>query len=66
MSIYRGEFLPGNPTFPTGSAALCKEADGPAEISAPDISYTAEDEIALETFNRNFGKLNYQHGSLLF
>jgi hypothetical protein len=56
MGIYRGEFTPGNPVFPAGSAALCKEAAGPVDILAPDITYTAEDEKALETYNRNFGK----------
>jgi len=54
MGIYRGEFTPGNPVFPAGSAALCKEAAGPVDILAPDITYTAEDEKALETYNRNF------------
>jgi alcohol oxidase len=56
MGVYRGEFTPGNPKFPVGSAALCNEAIGPVAISAPDITYTPEDEKALETYNRNFGK----------
>jgi alcohol oxidase len=57
MGLYRGEFAPGNPTFPAGSAAVCREATGPVDISASDITYTDDDERALETFNRNFGEL---------
>lgn len=55
MGAYRGEFTPGNPIFPAGSGAACKESTGPVDISAPDITYTDEDEKALETYNRNFG-----------
>lgn len=58
MGVYRGEFTPGNPIFPAGSGAACKESTGPVNISAPDITYTDEDEKALETYNRNFGEFS--------
>ncbi|KIM84345.1 alcohol oxidase [Piloderma croceum F 1598] len=54
MGVYRGEFTPGNPIFPASSGAACKESTGPVDISAPDITYTDEDEKALETYNRKF------------
>lgn len=57
MGVYRGEFPPGNPKFVSSSAAACKEASGPVEISAPDITYSSEDEKILENYNRQFGVL---------
>lgn len=59
MGIYRGEFVPGNPTFPAGSDALCKEHSGPIDIAAPDITYSAEDEKVLETYSRNHGGVDF-------
>ncbi|EGN91908.1 hypothetical protein SERLA73DRAFT_117989 [Serpula lacrymans var. lacrymans S7.3] len=54
MGLYRGEFTPGNPTFPTGSEAVCKDHHGPVDVSAPVIAYTPEDEKAIEAYNRNY------------
>lgn len=56
MGVYRGEFLPGNPKFPEGSAAVCKDtATGPVDSKAADITYTEEDDKAIEEYNRNYG-----------
>ncbi|KAH7915215.1 GMC oxidoreductase-domain-containing protein [Hygrophoropsis aurantiaca] len=52
MPSYRGEYQPLHPVFPEGSAAACKESNGPAAIDSPDIVYTAEDDKAIETFHR--------------
>ncbi|KAH7923954.1 alcohol oxidase [Leucogyrophana mollusca] len=52
MPDYRGEYQPLHPVFPEGSAAACKETDGPAAIDAPDIVYTSEDDKAIEIFHR--------------
>jgi len=52
MEVFRGEFAPCHPAFPEGSAAACRETDGPVPIDAPDIEYTNEDEAALEAFSR--------------
>ena len=61
MGIYRGEFLPGHPTFPAGGDALCKDHSTHIDIAAPDIAYSAEDEKALETFIRNRGNYYYYY-----
>ncbi|KIJ67569.1 GMC oxidoreductase [Hydnomerulius pinastri MD-312] len=52
MPHYRGEYQPRHPVFPGGSAAACREHDGPAPIDAPDIVYTVEDDKAIEDFHR--------------
>ncbi|KAG2364370.1 GMC oxidoreductase-domain-containing protein [Suillus spraguei] len=36
-----------------GSAAACGEACGPVDLNAPDIVYTAEDDEAINRFNRD-------------
>ncbi|KII85161.1 hypothetical protein PLICRDRAFT_116683 [Plicaturopsis crispa FD-325 SS-3] len=54
MDAYRGEFVPGNPTFPKDSPVVCKEHDGPVPIDTPDFVYSAEDDKAIEQYNRNF------------
>lgn len=58
LPVYRGEYLPGNPVFPAGSQALCRdEVKGPVDISAEDIRYTSADDEAIEQYNRSFGKV---------
>ncbi|KAF8840047.1 alcohol oxidase [Paxillus ammoniavirescens] len=52
MPHYRGEFQPRHPVFPEGSAAECKENDGPVNMDAPDIVYTAEDDKAIEDYHK--------------
>jgi alcohol oxidase len=56
MPSYRGEVTIDHPRFPEGSAAVCGEATGPVELNAPDIAYTAEDDEAIENFNRDYSK----------
>jgi alcohol oxidase len=53
MPSYRGEVTIGHPDFPEGSAAACGEASGPVDLNAPDIVYTAEDDEAINQFNRD-------------
>ncbi|KAG2357738.1 GMC oxidoreductase-domain-containing protein [Suillus spraguei] len=53
MPSYQGEVAAFHPHFPEGSAAVCKEASGPADLNAPDIIYTAEDDEAIEQFHRD-------------
>ena len=53
MPSYRGEVSVRHPSFPEGSAATCREASGPVEMNAPDIIYTAEDDEAIDKFNRD-------------
>ncbi|KAG2344723.1 alcohol oxidase [Suillus weaverae] len=53
MPSYRGEVAAFHPRFPEGSAAVCGETAGPADLNAPDIIYTAEDDEAIEQFNRD-------------
>jgi alcohol oxidase len=55
MQAYRGEYLPGNPVFAAGSAALCSAHTGPVNIDCPGIVYSKADDEAIENYNRNFG-----------
>ena len=55
MPIFDGELLEGNPTFAKGSSAAYADS-GPADISAPDIIYSADDDEAIDTYIRNFGE----------
>lgn len=49
MAIYRGEFAGDHPRFPAGSkAAVQEKADGPVADNAERISYTKEDDKAIE------------------
>ena len=61
MPSYRGEIAAGHPQFPEGSAAACREATGPVDLNAPDIAYTAEDDEAIEKFNRDCSKSYIWH-----
>lgn len=56
MPSYRGEIPAGHPHFPEGSAAACGETVGPVDLNAPDIAYTAEDDEAIDKFNRDCSK----------
>lgn len=48
-AIYRGELPSGHPSFPAGSAAAAQPAaDGPVPADAPRITYTREDDAAIE------------------
>lgn len=52
MACYRGECYQKHPVFPTGSQATCKENAKPADMHAPDIQYTEEDDRAIDEFTR--------------
>ncbi|THG94131.1 hypothetical protein EW026_g7277, partial [Hermanssonia centrifuga] len=54
MACYRGEYVPNHPQFSESSSALCKGEIRPADIGAPDIEYTEEDEKAIEAYTRKF------------
>ncbi|KAG1859687.1 hypothetical protein F4604DRAFT_1957940 [Suillus subluteus] len=53
MPSYRGEVPAGHPCFPEGSAAVCRETTGPVDLNAPDLIYTAEDDEAIDRYNRD-------------
>ncbi|KAG1859673.1 GMC oxidoreductase-domain-containing protein [Suillus subluteus] len=53
MPSYRGEVPAGHPCFPEGSAAVCRETTGPVDLNAPDLVYTAEDDEAIDRYNRD-------------
>ena len=58
MPVFRGEPPVLHPAFPEGSrAAVMAEAKGPIPIGAERISYTREDDEAIERFIRGTGKL---------
>ncbi|KAJ7493700.1 GMC oxidoreductase-domain-containing protein [Mycena latifolia] len=52
MDSYRGEYAPGHPQFLEGSQAMCGDAEGPVETSAPEIQYSEEDDKAIDAFHR--------------
>ncbi|KAG1884896.1 GMC oxidoreductase-domain-containing protein [Suillus subluteus] len=54
MPSYRGEVPAGHPCFPEGSAAVCRETTGPVDLNAPDLIYTAEDDEAIDRYNRDW------------
>ncbi|KAJ6541035.1 hypothetical protein DFH09DRAFT_1089596 [Mycena vulgaris] len=56
MDNYRGEFIPGHPAFPADSRATCREAQGPVEMSAPEIQYSPADDEAIDKFHRAKGE----------
>lgn len=50
LPSYRGEFTPGHPEFPSSSAAAVGVTANPTAISAQDLTYTAEDNKAIDTY----------------
>lgn len=55
MDAYRGLFAGHHPKFPQGSEAANEfETNGPVDISAPDIVYTAEDDEAIDDYHKEF------------
>ena len=55
ISFFEGELLIGHPTFAEGSSAAYKETR-PVDIAAPDIEYSAEDDRAIDDYNRKSGE----------
>ncbi|RCI07623.1 hypothetical protein L249_1675 [Ophiocordyceps polyrhachis-furcata BCC 54312] len=52
MPMYRGEMAHCHPPFAAGSAAASIKLDGPLPADAPEIHYSAEDEVVLEKWLR--------------
>ncbi|QRV98993.1 GMC oxidoreductase [Ceratobasidium sp. AG-Ba] len=53
MPCYRGEFAPLHPKYPEGSAAAAVKLDKPLDAtSLKNLTYTAEDDAAIEAFIR--------------
>jgi alcohol oxidase len=55
MASFRGEFKPTHPNLPEGSKAEATAANGPVDVSSPDIVYSLEDNEAIDTFHRETG-----------
>lgn len=58
MDAYRGEFEPGHPRFPKDSAAAVGTANGPVEVSSPDIVYSEDDNKIIDTYHRENSSLH--------
>ncbi|KAG6840583.1 hypothetical protein C0991_005723 [Blastosporella zonata] len=52
MGVYRGEFVLGHPAYPAGSKAVASDSAQPVDISSPDISYSVEDDAAIDEYHR--------------
>jgi hypothetical protein len=52
MASYRGEYGPGHPRFPEGSLAASTITTGPVDVSSADITYSAEDNEAIDIHHR--------------
>lgn len=52
MPSYRGEWAAMHPKFPEGSAAACVRLDGPPSANVEDLTYSPEDNAAIESFVR--------------
>ena len=55
MEFYRGESQVRHPSFAEGSQAATQLAGVPAEINAPKIVYSKEDDDAIDEFHRRSG-----------
>ena len=56
MKYYRGEVVSAHPNFPAGSLAATQSSASPVEISAPNITYTKDDDNAIDKFHREIGE----------
>lgn len=52
MGLHRGEFDGGHPAYPEGSAAAVRPSAEPTPLDTPKLVYTAEDDAAIDLFNR--------------
>jgi len=59
MKSYRGEYAWGHPKFPAGSAAEAKYAEGPVVIDTSDITYSKEDDEAIDQFHKGIVGTSY-------
>ena len=53
MASYRGEYAPRHPIFPRESQAACNNDANPVPMDAQDISYTEDDNNALDEYLRD-------------
>lgn len=56
MPVFRGEPAALHPKFPTGSQAGIIESGGPTALDASVLTYTAEDDKAIEQYVRESGE----------
>ena len=55
LPVYRGAVPQSHPTFPAGSKAVTTTETAPVEITAPKITYTVEDDAAIDDYHRRTG-----------
>ena len=56
MQSFRGDVAVGHPQLKPGSLAATDLTSSPVALSAPDISYTKEDDDAIDEYHRKTGK----------
>ena len=59
MPFYRGELEGSHPSFPEGSAASLSKDAVPVPMDAPKLSYSKEDDEAIDDYHRRTGKQTY-------
>ena len=52
MAVFRGEYAPDHPPFPTGSKAACVDLDGPPTADIQNVEYTDEDDAIIDDWVR--------------
>lgn len=57
MKYFRGEVAVGHPQFPEGSGAAAGKDINPVSLDAPPIVYTAEDDLAIDGYHKQSGRL---------
>ena len=56
LPVYRGAVPQAHPKFPEGSRASTTEEVAPVDLFAPRITYTGEDDAAIDEYHRRTGK----------
>ncbi|KJA13768.1 GMC oxidoreductase [Hypholoma sublateritium FD-334 SS-4] len=56
LPVYRGAVPQMHPKFPEGSCAVTTEEVSPVDLSSPRITYTAEDDAAIDEYHRRTGE----------
>lgn len=59
LPVYRGPVPAAHPPFPEGSDAITTTEKSPVDISAPNITYTSEDDAAIDDYHRQSGMCLY-------
>ncbi|KAJ3537854.1 hypothetical protein NM688_g6610 [Phlebia brevispora] len=52
LPCYEGEYTPNHPVFSETSEALCRQNVKPVSIDTPRLTYTKEDDVALDVYLR--------------